>query len=197
MGLPSCTPCKAEVEIEPPRLEREGSADVPGDSEARVDTSGKELQIDSGTSREHHASDASIHGDKPKPAADLTEKALRSEADVSGNKDLEPKDDVPKLFRQGSNVAVAARGPGLLRHSSSTLELPEEKWWFDNDDPLYFVVTPGSITLGRPCDTDDQVSSLHSPPLVYLGDWQLSKLKSAQNCGRGSRFEAAKGEVMV
>ena len=63
----------------------------------------------------------------------------------------------PPRSPPGLPAAEAARAPAPVRHASMASAAPEDKWWLDNDDPLYFVMTPSSITLGRPCDADDQV----------------------------------------
>jgi hypothetical protein len=75
-------------------------------------------------------------------------------------KEAEVDPDVQELLPQACSPTGGGHDPGPLRHSSSAMDLPE-KWWLDGDDPLYFVVTPTLITLGRPCDTDDQVIGLH------------------------------------
>lgn len=40
--------------------------------------------------------------------------------------------------------------------AASAVAAPD-KWWQDSDEPLYLVVTPGTVVVGRPCDADDQV----------------------------------------
>ena len=35
-----------------------------------------------------------------------------------------------------------------------------DKWWQDEDEPLYYILTANSIMLGKPCDADDQAAWL-------------------------------------
>ena len=35
----------------------------------------------------------------------------------------------------------------------------DAKWWEDADEPLYCIVATRAVTVGRPCDADDQVRS--------------------------------------
>jgi hypothetical protein len=105
---------------------------------------------------------AAANGDSPIIDAPSVEPAPATDAEEPPGEFAQSTDPVPQPIKslvpplplEATSAAQGVFGP--VSSGSCT----ERKWWEDSDDPLYFIVCSSSVTLGRPCDADDQVRGL-------------------------------------